>query len=115
MKQSYDLTTTSGRNNAAKLAGLAGLYVVAGPVGLLAKFTWDKVSDWLDTDKSIEKQSVIARKLIADGKKHGLEELYIKLDKKAGLDLGGSYEGIPLKVGFNNDGSMEIKATYGNK
>lgn len=113
MKKTYDLTTRKGLTSAAKLVG--NVAFGGGLLGPVLGYAIDKISDMFDTDKSIEKQSEIVRKLVAAGRDQDLEELHVKLDKKAGVNLGSSIEGVPINVGYNNDGSIEITAKYNKK
>jgi len=103
MEDNYDLTTKDGYQKA---------------VGILKNYGWIiSPLPWLfyklfSPEISTEKQVEAVKDLIKTGKENGVKKMKIKVGHKAGVDIGTSFEGIPIKVKAGNQGFVDLEVEY---
>jgi hypothetical protein len=111
---SFDLTTDEAAQNANSLLVRLGwslpIALFLGPVGLAAV----AISALAGTASTtiLDKQKQAAIELIRAGKENGVKRMTIVLDETVGLDLGTSFEGIPIKCRIGVSGTATIEVTY---
>lgn len=103
----YDLTTKEGKEVALKFIDNLAIF---NPVLFLGKKAFDAIFD----DKDIKKQEEVAKALIIEGRKSGVEEMEIKLNSNKGLDLRVPIENADVKAKVGSDNSVIIKVKYKN-
>lgn len=110
MSTKFDLTTESGRKEAAETFDKYG-WAIGLPLWL-AKKTWD----WFSTanEETIKNQKETAIELIKAGRDNNLESMTIKLDQNVGLDFGSSFKEFPVKCKIGKDGQMVVEVKYRN-
>ena len=109
MKSNHDLTTRDGFRSAIK--DLREIPVLGQ---IYAPFFWiaDKVFDFLEPGKAVEKQSKVAVDLIKAGKEQGAKRMKITMDERAGLHLDVPIEGVKVNVGAGSKGKVSIDIEY---
>jgi len=103
MDKKYDLTNYESYNKATNLLKEYG-WIISPLPWLLYKIFSPEVS----TEKQVE----AAKSLIIAGKENGVKKMKIKVAHKAGVDIGFTYEGIPIKVIAGNEGIVELEIEY---
>src|SRR5258708_19695421 len=103
----HDLTTTEGRARVVRV--LEGLMQspAAWIVSPLGKLAYE-----LSKRGSNKEQVAAAVALIRAGKEQGLRRLRIRLDERAGVDIGAAVEGVPIKTTIVAEGTIRIEAEY---
>jgi hypothetical protein len=61
---------------------------------------------------STQAQKEAAINIIRAGRDHGVDNMTTKLERTAGIDLGGEIDGIPIKLKVGDSGSVEIAVQY---
>lgn len=118
ISRSFDLTTLAGLRDAIRATKDSDLLLlVGGPIPYLTKKLFEKKSGPIreiadSTDSVIQEQKKMAIDIIKAGKDNNASSIEITLDQKAGIDLGGEVEGIPLNFSFGNSGKMTIRVEY---
>jgi hypothetical protein len=116
--RSFDLTTSTGLNDALRAAKNPDLLLlIGGPIPYLAKKLFDKGVDLIreasnSTNTTIQEQRKAAVEIIKAGKDNNASSLEVTLDQHVGIDLGSEIEGIPLKFTVGKSGKMTIKVEY---
>ena len=116
-RETFDLTTDSGRKKAANAFdtwGWLGWFAPipgAGTLWLLKK-GYDSITQReIDT---LEAQKSEAIELIKAGRQNNVDEMRITLDPKVGFDFGSNVEGIPVNTKYDKSGKMIVEAKYKN-
>jgi hypothetical protein len=111
---SFDLTTVEAVRKANSILVRLGLSLpfelFLAPVGWAAV----AISALAGTASTtiLDKQKQAAIELIRAGKENGVKRMTIVLDESVGLDLGTSFEGIPIKCRIGVSGTATIEVTY---
>jgi len=114
----FDLTTRKGLTEAAdkyiKDPDLKLLIIPAiGPFMYLGKKVGSFIIDSLpDTNKVINAQKETAEAIIKAGKAQGASKLKMKINQKAGADIGANIDGVSTKFEFGSSGEMVIEVEY---
>jgi len=103
MEKNYDLTNYEGYKKATNFLKEYG-WVISPLPWLMYKIFSPEVA----TEKQVE----AAKNLIASGKENGVKKMKIKVDHKAGIDIGASYQGIPIKLNGGNSGIVDLEIEY---
>ena len=115
---SFDLTTDEAAKNANSLLVRLGwslpIALFSPPVGLTAVAIAISALAIAGTASTtiLDKQKQAAIELIRAGKENGVKRMTIILDKTVGLELGTSFEGIPIKCRIGVSGTATIEVTY---
>lgn len=70
------------------------------------------ISSVLTNETEIEIQKKAAIDIIRAGKEHKVDELEITMDRKVGISLQGTIEGVPTELIIGQSGKMTLKVKY---
>lgn len=104
----FNLTTAEGRKKAIESFDRNGWKYAPAP--WLLKKAWD----WISSSDTIQEQRKTALDLIKAGQDNGVEEMSIELDQTAGVDIGATVDGIPVKAILGKNGKMKLQVKYKN-
>ena len=108
MKASYDLTTQQGMKKA--IADIKNT-----PLGqLFFPYLWaaEKVLNFVESGKAVERQSKAAEALIKAGKESGVKKMKITMDEQAGLHYQVPIEGASISASLGSKGKVTIDVEY---
>jgi hypothetical protein len=100
--RSFDLTTSTGLNDALRAAKNPDLLLlIGGPIPYLAKKLFDKGVDLIreasnSTNTTIQEQRKAAVEIIKAGKDNNASSLEVTLDQHVGIDLGSPESVVAL-------------------
>jgi len=111
---SYDLTTSDGIKNVSTVAAKhLAIYALAGPLGILAKLTYDLGSKVLEpTEDVVSAQAKAAADIIKAGANNGASEIDITMSQEAGAHFGADFEGHPIKFALGKSGTVKMTVKY---
>lgn len=119
MRNKYDLTSSEGKDEAYKdiatIAGLVGANLdVIVPHVALYKWLGRSLGSLVNraTKPAIIAQKQAAIDLIKAGQASGVASMKIVMDQDAGIDLGTSVGGIPIKCKVGTSGHTVVEVTY---
>jgi len=109
MKDSYDLTTASGRATAAK-----DISVVLGQLspGVALALTAMNVFSSLLPKETVKVQAEAAADLIKAGKEHGVKKMKVTMEDQAGLNFDCPVEGVKINASIGKKGKTTIEVEY---
>ena len=109
MKDSYDLTTDSGRS-AAK-ADIAFIATTALGGGTFTYFTLKAIERLLPKEP-VKEQSEAAIDLIKAGKESGVKKMKVTMEDQAGLDFNCPIDGAKITVHVGKKGKTTLEVEY---
>lgn len=112
MRDSFDLTTPEGLEQAASLAKkLSPLLMSVNPLFAVA-YAGHKLVKGVTKTTSIEAQSKAAVDIIKAGKENGAKRIKVTLDQKAGVNLSVPVEGVNISAMVGANGKMTLEVEY---
>jgi len=103
----HDLTTVEGRARVVRALESVMKHPAAWLISPVGKLAYE-----LSKRGSNREQVAAAVELIRAGKEQGLRRIRIRLNERAGADLGASVEGVPLRTTIVAEGTIEVEADY---
>jgi len=104
----FDLTTSKGIDSALERFDKYG-WIVSWPAWLVRQAYKAMAENAVATTEA-QKQAAV--EIIRAGRASGVDYMTIKMDRTAGIDLGGTVDGIPIKLKIGDSGTVEISVRY---
>ncbi|MFK3815069.1 hypothetical protein ACI2KG_00410 [Pseudomonas sp. NPDC089407] len=112
MKESFDLTTKEGLEQARSVAKNVGTAIVlANPIFAIAN-TGMRIAKGMTKTNSIETQAQAAVDIIKAGKENGAKRVKVTLDQEAGANLNVPIEGVNVSAKVGSNGKMTLEVEY---
>ncbi|WP_349987194.1 hypothetical protein ABMQ39_20740 [Pseudomonas alloputida] len=112
MKESFDLTTPEGLEQAVSLAKkLSPLLALSNPLFAVA-YAGQRLMKGMTQTTSIEAQAKAAADIIKAGKESGAKRIKVTLSQKAGANLSVPIEGVNISAMVGGNGKMTLEVEY---
>ncbi|WP_256831757.1 hypothetical protein [Pseudomonas sp. Pse1] len=112
MKESFDLTTKEGLDQATSILKKVGPLAVLLNPALALVYAGQKLMKETSKSNSIDAQAQAAVDIIKAGKASGAKRVKVTLDQKAGANLSVPIDGVNVSAMVGSNGKMTLDVEY---